>query len=222
MIMGMGLAMANPLGNLAAWITDVIEALGYVGVAMLIALENVFPPIPSEAILPLSGFLAGQGRFWLPLVVLAATVGSVMGALVLYGISRWLGEERVRRLVTRYGRWLTIGEEDLDRAQGWFDRHGSAVVFLGRLVPVVRSLVSIPAGVERMPLGRFTLYTALGSGLWNVALIGLGWVLGDRWEVVRSYTRVLEYGVLALLVGAIVWFLRRRWTTAREGEQTSP
>jgi membrane protein DedA with SNARE-associated domain len=202
--------MTNPFGDLAGWVTDVIERLGYVGIAVLVALENVFPPIPSEVILPLAGFLAGQGRFWLPAAVLAATLGSLAGALVLYAVGHYFGEDRIRRLVRRYGKWFTVSERDLDRAEGWFDRHGGAVVFFGRLVPIIRSLVSIPAGVRRMPLGRFLLYTALGSTLWNGALIGAGWLLGDNWEAAGPYVEALQYVVIAAVAAAVVWFLFRR------------
>ncbi len=202
--------MSGPLAPLAEWVTNVVESLGYVGVACLIALENLFPPIPSELILPLAGFLTGQGRFSLPAVVAAATAGSVVGALLLYGLGAWLGEQRLRGLVGRFGGILTLREADIDRADAWFDRHGGTAVLIGRLVPVVRSLISIPAGLRRMPLGRFVLYTAVGSSLWNGLLIGLGWALGERWQQVNQYGRYLEYGVLVLLVAAIAWFLHRR------------
>lgn len=202
--------MSNLLSNLADWVTGVIESLGYVGIAALIALENVFPPIPSELILPLTGFLSGQGRFWLPAAILAATVGSVVGALILYGLARWLGEQRLRWLVGRFGKFLLLKEGDLDRASAWFSRHGGKAVLIGRLVPVVRSLVSIPAGLALMPLSRFVLYTAIGSALWNGALIGLGWTLGDRWEQVQRYGQFLEYAVLAALVVGIGWFIWQR------------
>ena len=205
----------NPFGDLAGWVTDVIERLGYLGVAVLVALENLFPPIPSEVILPLSGFLAGQGRFSLPVVVLAATVGSVVGALILYAVGHVFGEERIRRLVRRHGRWLGVAEKDVDRADAWFDRHGPAVVFFGRLVPIIRSLVSIPAGVGRMALGPFLLYTALGSGLWNLALIGAGWLLGDNWEAAAPYVEILQYLVIAAAVVAVLWFLYRRLVAGR-------
>ena len=205
--------MTNPLGDIVQWVTDVIDALGYGGVVFLIALENVFPPIPSEAILPLAGFQAGQGNFALPVLVLAATVGSVIGALILYGVAHAIGERRVRALVDRFGRWLTIGQDDIDRAERWFDRHGRSVVFFGRLVPIVRSLVSLPAGWRRMPLGQFVLYTTLGSTIWNGALIGLGWVLGDRWEQVGGYVSQLQNLVIVVVVAAVAWFLwkRRPW-----------
>ena len=206
--------MANPFAALTRWVTDVIEGFGYPGVALLVALENLFPPIPSEAILPLAGFLAGRGRFWLPAVLLAATAGSVLGALVLYALGRRLGEDRLRALVDRHGRWLTLGGDDLDRARDWFERHGPAVVCFGRLVPVVRSLVSVPAGVQRMPPGRFVLYTALGSGLWNGALIGVGWAFGDQWERAQGYAELVQYAALALLATAALGWYRRRRTTA--------
>jgi len=207
--------MSSLFGDLAGWVTDVIERLGYLGVAVLVALENVFPPIPSEVILPLSGFLAGQGRFWLPAVVLAATVGSVVGALILYAVGHLFGEARIRRLVRRYGKWLGVAEKDVDRANAWFDRYGPAVVFFGRLVPIIRSLVSIPAGVRRMALGPFLLYTAVGSGLWNLILIGAGWLLGDNWEAAGPYVEVFQYLVLAVAVVAVLWFLSRRLLATR-------
>lgn len=196
------------LGGIAQWVTDIIESLGYAGIAFLIALENVFPPIPSELILPLSGFMAGQGRFWLPAVIVSATIGSVIGALILYAIGARLGEERLRSLVERYGRFFGVGGRDLDRADRWFDSHGSAAILIGRIVPVVRSLVSVPAGLRRMPLLIFVAYTAIGSAFWNSALIGLGWALGDRWHQVERYASYFEYAVLALLaigIGRFVW-----------------
>ena len=200
----------DPLAGIAAWVADVMLAFSYVGVALLVALDNVFPPIPSEIILPLAGFLSGQGHLAYPGVVLAATVGSVAGALPLYAIGYWLGESRLRPLVRRFGRWLFIEEGDLDQAQAWFDRHGTKAVLIGRCVPLVRSLISIPAGLACMPLGRFVLYTTLGSGLWNAILVGIGWTLGERWEQVGSYLKPLEYVVMALLVAATARFLWHR------------
>jgi membrane protein DedA with SNARE-associated domain len=192
-------------------VTDIIERLGYIGIAGLIALENVFPPIPSEIILPLAGFMAGRGDFWLPAVVVAATIGSVVGALVLYAVGAWLGDKRLRQLVNRYGRFLGVHEHDLDRANNWFDRYGSTAVFLGRLVPVIRSIVSVPAGIRRMSLGQFLLYTAVGSTIWNGVLIGLGWALGDHWEQVGDYVSYFQYVViLAIVVAVGVFFWRRR------------
>ena len=205
--------MSDPFATLGEWVTGIVESLGYVGVAVLIALETIFPPIPSELILPLTGFLTGQGRMWLPGAIVAATVGSVVGALALYGLGAWLGEDRLRGLVARFGTYLQVDEEDLDRANRWFGKHGGKAVLIGRLVPVIRSLVSIPAGVRRMSLWSFVLYTAIGSSLWNSLLIGLGWWLGARWQVARQYAQYVEYVVLATLVLAIVWFVAKRKRT---------
>jgi membrane protein DedA with SNARE-associated domain len=204
--------MSDVMSGFGEWAERVVETLGYPGLALLIALENVFPPIPSEVILPLAGFLSGQGKLWLPAAILAATVGSVVGALALYGVGAWLGEQRLRGLVRRFGHWLALDEDDLDRADAWFQRHGTKAVLFGRVIPVVRSLISIPAGVNRMALPSFVLYTALGSGIWNSLLIGAGWWLGDRWEQVSQYVEYLQYALLIVAIVGIGWFLisRRR------------
>ncbi|HTE73836.1 MAG TPA: DedA family protein [Actinomycetes bacterium] len=144
------------LGGLAGWVLDVIDAMGAVGVAALVALENLFPPMPSEVVLPLAGFLAGQGKLSLAAVLVAATVGSVVGALVLYWAGAALGRDRTRRIAERLP---LMNADDVDLAQGWFDRHGRSAVLVGRLVPGVRSLVSIPVGIARMPLLPFVGYT---------------------------------------------------------------
>ena len=193
---------------LAAWVTSVIEALGYPGLTILVALENVFPPIPSEVILPLAGFLTGQGRFSFPLVLIATTLGSLAGALLLYGIGVAAGQQRVRRLVERYGHLALLTPDDLTRSETWFDRYGPIAVFTGRLVPIVRSLVSIPAGYRRMPLGQFLLLTGVGSTLWNGTLVALGWVLGENWHAIERYVGWLQYVVIAVaafLVARFVW-----------------
>ena len=198
----------DPLAGIAAWVADVMVAFGYVGVALLVLLDTIFPPIPSEVVLPLAGVLSGQGRLSYPGVVLAATAGSVVSALLLYAVGYWLGEARLRPLIRRFGRWLFLKEGDLDRAQEWFEHHGAKAVLLGRCVPLVRSLVSVPAGVARMPLGQFVLFTALGSTIWNALLIGLGWALGGQWQLVGQYLRPIEYVVmttLILVVGRFAW-----------------
>jgi membrane protein DedA with SNARE-associated domain len=206
---------------LATWTTDLVHTLGYPGVALAVAAENVFPPIPSEVVLPLAGFLAGQGRFSFILAVLAATIGSVLGALVLYGAGRWLGEAKTRWFVRRYGRWFLVTERDFDASLDWFSRHGRKSVCLGRVVPLVRSLVSIPAGVAGIPLIPFMLYTAAGSTVWNTALIGVGWILGDQWSHVEDYIRPLSYAVLLLAGFAAAWFVWRRGLARRAGTEQS-
>lgn len=196
------------LDRIGAWVVSVIEALGYPGLTILVALESVFPPIPSEIILPLAGFLTGQGRFSFLLVLIATTLGSLAGALALYGIGAAIGPRRTRRFVERFGPLALLTPDDLTRAETWFDRYGPIAVFTGRLVPIVRSLVSIPAGYRRMPLGRFVLLTAVGSALWNGVLVGLGWIFGENWHVVEEYVGWLQYAVIAaalILVARFVW-----------------
>ncbi len=204
--------MSSPLGDLADWTKDAIEVAGYAGVGVLVALANIIPPIPVELILPLAGFLAGEGKLSYPLVVLSATAGSVVGALALYGLGYWLGEERLRRFIKRFGRFLLLKESDLDRAQRWFDTHGGKAVVVGRVIPGARKLVPIPAGVACMPVLRFVAYVALADGLGNSLLVGLGWLLGDQWGAIRGYAHLLEYGALAAVAAAVVWFVWNRWS----------
>lgn len=193
------------LTGLAGWVVSVIEALGPVGVGLLVALENLFPPIPSEVVLPVAGYVASQGGMSLGWAVVAATAGAVIGAWMLYGLGAWVGRDRIRH-------WLELlplmEVEDLDRAESWFDRHGGTAVLVGRCVPVVRSLISIPAGVERMGFVRFTLFTLLGSTVWNGGLVWAGYLLGSQWEDVGRYSDWLNYAVYAvivLVVGRFVW-----------------
>ena len=214
--------MPSFIGDALSWVVGLVEKLGYVGLAIVVALENVFPPIPSEAVLPLAGYLVHQGRMTLWGAVLASTVGSVIGALVLYWLGHAWGEQRVRELVKAHGHWLTIGEDDLDRAQRWFERHGRAAVFFARLAPLTRSLISIPAGVARMPLGPFLAYTTLGSGIWNALLIGAGWLLGANWGLVERYQSMFGMAVVVLLVGAVVWFVGRRLLAGDRGPRRNP
>ncbi len=197
--------------KLTEWVLHIVETLGYVGIAFLVALENLIPPIPSEVILPLAGFSVAQGKLQFIGVLIAATVGSVVGALALYLIGQRVGEERLRRFIERYS-WIPfINAEDIDRAHGWFDRHGGATVFFGRLIPLVRSGISLPAGFTGMPLPLFTLYTTVGSAIWNGILIGAGWALGERWEEASRYTKFFEYAIIALLAFLIGRFIWRRW-----------
>ncbi len=197
-------------GGLTQWVTDVVDALGYVGVASIVALENLFPPIPSEVVLPLAGFLAGQGRATLLGMIAAATVGSVVGAWVLYAIAWAVGPVRIHRFVVRYGRWFGVDTTEVDRAESWFDRRAGSAVLICRCVPLIRSLVSIPAGFRRMPLVRFTLFTALGSLVWNVVLVSAGYALGDRWDDVQHYVGALQWVVIAAIVIVVAWFVWRR------------
>jgi membrane protein DedA with SNARE-associated domain len=195
-------------------VRNTVSSGGYPALAGLILAENVFPPIPSELILPLAGFYVGQGEMAFILAVLAATVGSLAGALILYAIARFGG----RKVVLRFGKVLRVKERDLDKADDWFDRHGSWVVLFGRLVPGARSLVSVPAGLSEMPVARFTALTALGSTAWNAALIGAGWALGEHYEKVGGIVGPVGsavFGVCVLAVlGLVLVALRRRRSAA--------
>jgi membrane protein DedA with SNARE-associated domain len=193
------------------WATDVIDAIGLAGVAFLVALENIFPPIPSELILLLAGFNVSEGRFGLVGAVLAATVGSVVGAYFLYAVGRLVQDERLERFLAGAGRFVGLKRADVHKGFLWFERHGTAVVLFGRLIPVVRSVVSIPAGSDKMPIGRFTLLTAAGSLVWNTVWVAVGWGLGDQWEKAGKWGDYLQYGVVALAaVGFVVLVVRSR------------
>lgn len=195
---------------MTGWIADLIDAFGALGVALLMALENLFPPIPSELILPFAGFLVGRGELGFLPTLVASTAGSLFGALILYALGRWGG----RNLILRYGRFLRVKEADLDRAEGWFDKYDEWVVLFGRMVPGVRSVVSIPAGMLGTPFVRFVLLTTAGSAAWNALLLGAGWYLGDNWQqiagVVGSVSNFVLVLVAVALVAAAIWWWRRR------------
>lgn len=204
------------LDSITEWVRDVVEAAHYPGVAGMIALENIFPPIPSELVLPLGGFLAAQGDFpgppviAVPLTIVAATIGSLIGAIVLYAFGAIVSESRVRSFLRDHGRWLLLSEDDYNRAERWFTDHGTQAVFIGRCIPGIRSIISIPAGVERMAMPEFLAYTAAGSAIWNTALIGAGAALGDQWERASEYVDVATYAVIAIIAAAVAWFVVKR------------
>jgi membrane protein DedA with SNARE-associated domain len=193
------------------WATDVIASLGYVGLVFLMVLENVFPPIPSEVILPFAGFTASQGQLSLIGAILAGSLGSILGALPLYYLGYFLGAERVRGLAERHGRWLALSAGDIDNAMEWFRDYGAGIVLVGRIIPGIRSLISIPAGICGMALPRFLLYSAAGTTVWSTLLVCLGWFLGKNYEKVGQYTGYASYAVGALvIVTAVIWMIRKR------------
>ena len=198
------------------WIAEIMEAFGYPGIVLVILIENLFPPIPSEIVLPFAGFMTTQGSLTLFGVVVAATFGSVLGALALYGVGVWFGRDRIYWIARRYGRWLTVGEQDVQRAEDWFARYGIWTVFFCRMVPVLRSLISIPGGLVRMNLAVFVLYTALGSVIWNLLLSGVGAVLGAAWPAVSRWVNLYQDVVIALLALAVAAFLLYRLASRRE------
>ena len=200
------------LNSLATWAQDVIEQFGYVGVALLVVAENVFPPIPSEIVLPFAGFVAQRGSESVVLMILAATIGSVGGAVIMYWIASVIGDERLHAFTRRFGKWVQIREADLTRAEEWFDRHATSAVLLGRCVPLIRSVVSIPAGFRRMKLVPYIAYTFAGSLVWNILLVGAGALLGDNWERVGDVMSPIQKLVELTVVVAVVVFawLRER------------
>jgi membrane protein DedA with SNARE-associated domain len=209
--------MSDLLATLAQWAVDIVYSFGYVGVFVLIALVNLhLLPIPTQLILGLAGFLVGQGRFSLILVLVASTAGAVVASLVLYCVGLWIGEASLYRLIKRFERFKLVFGSDLDRASEVFERHGGKAVLIGHLVPAVGALISVPAGLKRMPIfGRFMFYTVFGSALWNGAFIVLGLMLGSNWTSVKQYASIIEYVVLAVMAGGFLWLLWRRWKARR-------
>ena len=200
------------LDGLTGFAARTLDSLGEVGVGLLILLETVFPPIPSEVILPMAGFLSSAGSMHLALVIAAATAGSLAGALALYAAGAALGRERSIRLLARIP---LLDREDLEGASRWFTRHGGKAVLIGRLVPGVRSLISLPAGAERMPIARFVLFTTLGSAVWNAALILAGAALGHRFDLVDRYSGWLDAAAIAALATGVTVLVVRRIRRAR-------
>lgn len=185
---------------MADWVIRTIQSTGYLGIIALMFLENVFPPIPSEVIIPLAGFLASEGELTLLGVVIAGTVGSVLGALPFYYAGFFLGEERLKQFADKHGRWLTVSRPDLERAKRWFDQHGVLAVIICRLVPGIRSLISIPAGIAKMRLVSFLCFTAVGAGFWTALLAYAGYLLGEKFGQVKDYLNPISYVILAAIL----------------------
>lgn len=190
------------MGN---WIGNLIEQTGYAGIALLMFLENVFPPIPSELVMPLSGFAAAKSDLNILGVVAAGSAGSLAGALMWYGIGRRLGDERLKDWASRHGRWITLSPDDVEKVDRWFDRHGSWTVLVGRLVPTVRTLIAIPAGIFAMPLAKFIPLTFVGTLFWEGSLALIGWTLGDQHESVQRYLGPVTTGIVVLLLLTYVY-----------------
>jgi len=195
---------AEQPGGLAGLAVDLMDTLGGPGAALLVGLDNIFPPVPSELVLPLAGFAASQGTMSLFMALFWTTLGSVAGALLTYWLGAWLGRDRLRRLIMRVP---LMKESDFDRTERWFLKHGTKAVFFGRMVPLFRSLISLPAGVERMPIWQFVSLTALGSLIWNSGFVIAGYLLGANWHVVDNYAGILQNVVIGIVAVAIVVFV---------------
>ena len=206
------------LTALADWTVSLMDVVGPIGAGIAIALENLFPPIPSEVILPLAGLAASRGSFTLFEALLWTTVGSVVGAFVLYGLGRWLGADRLRRVAAKVP---LLKADDIDRSVAWFERHGGKAVFFGRMLPLFRSLISIPAGVSKMPVWKFGLLTFSGSLIWNSIFVMAGFLLGENWTVVERYADILQYVVIGAIVIAVAWFVISRIRSLRAERRSS-
>lgn len=208
--------------NIVDWAVKIMGDLGGIGVALLLFLENVFPPIPSEVILPIAGVTAGTGvnNYWAMLVW--SVVGALAGAYVLYGLGRVFGAARVRWICEKMP---LLEVEDFDKSVAWFDKHGRLGIFFGRMVPGIRSLISIPAGVYKMPLGLFTLLTAAGSLIWNTIFITIGYFLGENWHVIEPYTDMISNVIYVIIIGLVAWWIiariRRNMRRARAQQESN-
>lgn len=194
--------LVDILNAINEWAQHIIGTMGYPGLGLVMFLENIFPPIPSELVLPLAGWMTLDGRFNLLVVTLVGALGSIAGALVFYALGKGFDESRVRYLLKRFGKWLLLSEEDLDVALAWFARYGEYVIFFGRMVPIVRSLISVPAGLASMHLGRFCFYTALGTALWSFLLAFAGRLLGSNWHLVADI--IDQYETLVLVACVLI------------------
>lgn len=210
------------IGTITTWLVDLMESIGGIGVMLAIALESIFPPIPSEIILPLAGFTASRGTMSLAAAIVWATAGSLIGALALYGVSRWVGLHRIHRAADIIP---GVSRDDVNRAGDWFNRYGTWSVLIGRVIPVVRSLISIPAGFNRMGLVQFSGWTLLGSAVWNTILVTSGYVLGDNWCSILGVLNVFEdvvIGVVIVIVLAFIVLRARKLVASRRarGQKT--
>ncbi len=215
--------MSDIIGFFAQLAEKLITLFGYPGIALVTFLENLFPPLPSELIVPFAGFQAAGGQLGLAGVIIASTLGSVSGALVLYGLGAWWGEAPIRRLVRRYGRYVLLTEGDLDKVLSMFDNYGSGIILFGRLIPGLRSYISIPAGMRRMPLGRFLLFTTLGTGSWSAIMAFAGYMLGENWDQVVGYVNAYQQIITVLTTVVTVGFVVTRLRNLhRQRGQLSP
>jgi membrane protein DedA with SNARE-associated domain len=196
---------------MAEWITNTMNSLGYLGIGLLMFLENLFPPIPSELIMPLAGFTVAQGKMSFMPAVISGVVGTILGAFPWYYAGKIVSEERLERLANKYGKWISISAKDIAKANKWFNRHGTQAVFFCRLVPGVRTLISLPAGINNMHLIPFTLYSTFGTILWVLLLTTAGYKLGAHYTLVEEYLApVSKIALVSLVIWFILWLIRKQ------------
>lgn len=197
------------------WISSLMSSLGYLGIGLLMFLENLFPPIPSELIMPLAGFTVAQGQMNFGLAVFAGTVGTMAGTYAWYYLGRLVNYQRLEIWTDRYGKWMGVTAKDIERVHNWFNKHGRKAVFLGRMVPGIRTLISLPAGINQMPFSTFTLYSLAGTLLWTLALTTAGFVLGDNYPLIEKYLAPVSKFVLFGLIGLVGYWLFQKMRSRR-------
>jgi membrane protein DedA with SNARE-associated domain len=196
---------AENLSGFSGWTVTIMETLGPIGVGFMVFLDNIFPPIPSELVLPLAGFTSSQGQMNIVLAIVCATLGSVIGAILLWALGKWIGIERIARIAVKMP---LVDVDDVHKTVDWFDRHGDKAVFFGRMIPIFRSLISIPAGMRDMRLPKFVLLTTAGSLIWNTILIIAGFYLGENWSIVETYAGYFQkIVIIAVIIAVIVWIV---------------
>lgn len=210
------------MNQISAWVLSIMAKFGYFGIVFAMFAENVFPPIPSEIIMPAAGFAASKGELNLVLVILAGTLGAVLGALPLYYLGRVFDKERLLTFTEKYGKYVFVKSCDVTAANDWFEKHGKLAVFFGRMVPGVRSLISIPAGMNNMPLLPFLVLTALGSSVWATVLTLAGYYLGQNYEVIQSILAPYSKGIgIAVVIIIIGWFIKNRLSNRKNNKNKS-
>ena len=210
------MGLGDLLDLIKVWAEDIISRLGYPGLYLVMFLENVFPPIPSEVVLPLAGSLSLSGRFSIPWITIIGMLGSLTGAYLFYGLGKLLGETRIRNFIAKYGRFALLSTQDFDKSIEWFNRYNEWVIFFSRMVPIVRSLISIPAGVASMKLGTFSFYTILGTALWSLLLSWSGRLLGEQWPLIADFINTYQNIVLVITAILVVGFIVSRLISKRK------
>lgn len=204
------MGLGDILNVIKNWAEIIIRTMGYPGLYLVMFLENVFPPIPSELVLPLAGSLTLTGEFSIPMITIVGMLGSLTGAFVFYGLGKWLGEPRVRDLMAKFGKYALLSTDDLDRSLEWFDKYDDWVIFFSRMVPIVRSLISIPAGIASMNFAKFSFFTILGTALWSFILSFSGRLLGEQWPLIADFINTYQNVVLVIAIVAVVFFVAYR------------